>query len=642
MVDGVGTTHDVKIGDYHYLVRPGSYRKRGAQQFGPRFTTGDPDYNNLSAWQHWVQRCWVGGAGADEWKDDAMFDEGVGVDASQHEVMMLSRDLATDGGHTLEAGEKEFRVYNGTLYCMRMGANAKVWRFDPVTAFTLIKTFTHEVWGWAYHAGSLMFVGSGANIVAMSGAAGAEIFGDIPKPAGLTGTTAHWCAAYRDKLYVGLGRQIWRLTSTGSWDGSTAFYNADSITYLWRSAVHQGFLYMASENNVILRTDGNNTFEMFTFDEAPGQIDGLCSFDGRLFISAYEQLGATQGMQAVLYQLSGAALTELKRWAWSGYNVRPGFLRAFNGSLWFGASSLMGEGQQHGFGIMRYDPREDGYHLFASNMDDVTYAPGALAANNVVMDVIYWLGSIFCATYGHGVFVTPWTHRDASRYLATYDTTTAGVSVDSKNGGWYTSSDFDAGTPGLQKIWNAFVISIDLPAPACSAFVEYSLDGGTTWVEAGSITTLAAARLDAEIILGDGVTEVRGSRFKYRITLRTTDEMYSPFLRGVAVRYLPVPEPNWQWDMTLVLSESQALHDGTTQSPDNVLKMASLRDAFRTQSLIHFQDHDLAEYADGGSPGVIIQHMEEMVPVLGASSAGAREYEVRLTLLEMVEAYEAV
>lgn len=93
MPDGVGTTHHVKINGQFYLVRPGTYRKMPGPMFGARFTTGDPDYNNLSMWQHWAQTCWVGGFGATTWQDDAMFDEGVGIDASQHEVMVLARDL---------------------------------------------------------------------------------------------------------------------------------------------------------------------------------------------------------------------------------------------------------------------------------------------------------------------------------------------------------------------------------------------------------------------------------------------------------------------------------------------------------------------------------------------------------------------
>ena len=49
---GVGTTHHISLGGHYYLLKPASYQKRVAPQFGARFTTGDPDYNNLSFWQH--------------------------------------------------------------------------------------------------------------------------------------------------------------------------------------------------------------------------------------------------------------------------------------------------------------------------------------------------------------------------------------------------------------------------------------------------------------------------------------------------------------------------------------------------------------------------------------------------------------
>ena len=122
----VGTTHHLKLGTEYLVIRPNSYQKTPAPTFGARISSGDPDYNNLSIWQHWVQKCWVGGIGADEWVDDAMFDEGVGVDTTVHERVTLSRTLKRGSGANWTVGSSlaqgfRFIVYANVMYCLTMG-----------------------------------------------------------------------------------------------------------------------------------------------------------------------------------------------------------------------------------------------------------------------------------------------------------------------------------------------------------------------------------------------------------------------------------------------------------------------------------------------------------------------------------------
>lgn len=668
MVDGVGTTHDVKIGSHHYLVKPGSFRKRPAPMFGARFTTGDPDYNSLSAWQHWVQKCWVGGLGAKEWRDEAMYDEGAGVDTRYHELMVLTRDLgpsanrAAQGWNVTPGGSglpyhKRFFEYAGALYVLNFGATGThswLYRFDETSGdpatfnWDLVGTFTDKIARSACYFVGVEWIGvSGANMLYMTRPSGTEVFTTaVAKPAGMGSYTPYAMCVYKNRMYVGFGNNIYRLKPDGTWDGSTAFYTDEGANYFDGMEIHQGFLYISSQNGRILRTDGNNTFEIFQFDQVGG-IASMKSFDGRLFImyqdgiegvntDPFEAGGSTH---MILYQLSGSALTELKRWGRVGRKLGAGSMHQIDGKLYFGAPDLLGE-EGGGFGIAMYDPIEDAYHMVATMRDTDTYAEGTDNNNFFTPDVYLYHNKLFVSTTGHGVFYTDFTYRDMDRLQASYDTTPAGVGLASKNGGWYTSSDFDAGTPGLQKIWNAILVSIDLPDASCSALIEYSLDRGLTWQEAGTITTAAAANLEAELILGDGVTEVRSGRFKYRVTLRTTNSAYSPILRGVVVRYLPVPEPNWIWEMTLVLSEEQELHDKTIQAPNNAVKIAALRAAFRSQSLVHFTDPDSVQWAAGGLPGVLILSMTEFMPVIGPTSDGAREYEVGVQLMEMIEAYE--
>lgn len=828
---GIGTTHHVQIGDYFFLLRQATYRKRPAPLFGPRFTTGDPNYNNLSQWQYWAQTCWVGGFGAETWRDDAMFDEGVGVDATQHEVMTLSRDLgpSTRGTWVLSGNTGQpyiFAVYNNTLYCLATHISASdLWRYNDGSpgTWTKIKDFTEAVAWMDSFNGYLVFGDAGTTLNRMDSS---ETFTTFAKPSGRT-EKAYMMKTYRDHCYFVFGKYVYRLKKDFTWDGSTHFYEASDINYINHMEVHLGFLYMSSRNGHILRTDGNNTFDLWQFDNHV-VIWGLRSFDGRLFIGAAEEIEGTDSAQAVLYQFSGAAVTELKRWGRVGQDSTPGKLRAFERKLFFGASNLLGMGDEEGFGIAAYDPVEDAFHMFASNRDSVAYTPGTEGVNNRVDDVMFFKGRLFCATRGWGVFATPWTYKDVTRTQGLYDNTPIGsTAANARNGGWYESSDFDAGTPGLLKLWNAITLHIDLPTTACSASVEASVDGGNTWFFVGDVykedadiryatelplgsydgtpgstlntdggfetfsgTPGAAIANDAALqavldgwddirslpsgsevrventdpdtgtyclaleqaasptagaqvmvesarfavtggqmyeikartrgqsgnsagaaggvgvrwftaggaeisgvynrtvvgantswrdtsfhrvapenavealigvrntaetgysagndtVLFDNVDmhsidgePLRGTRLKYRVTLRTTDTSRSPQLRGVIVRYLPIPEPNWVWEMTAVLSDKQELLDLTIEEPDNETKVAALRAAFRAQNLVYYRDVNGEEYMEGGRPGVRIDNMEELLPHLGPSSAGALEYEVRLTLIEAVDSYE--
>lgn len=645
---GVRTTHHVKIGDQYYLVRPGSYRKRPAPLFGPRFTTGDPDYNTLAMWQHWVQSCWIGGIGAEEWEDDAMYDYAVGVDTSQHEVMMLSRDVGTTRGSAVDGDQavREFIIHQQRLFCLsygKTGTPSKLWRWNgssyaPNYAWVRLHTFNDACRSTASFADKLFIGDYGPTLIYFTFASdGTPTYTHIDKPASVGSQTPYAMAVYGDRLYVGFGKEIWRLKPDMTWDGSTPFYRASGINYIERMEVHLGFLYMASANGHILRTDGNATFDMWQFG-AGERISGMTSYDGRLFIAVADPndsaTAAQSATEGVLYQFSGAAVTELQRWGRENYDVTLGRMRAYNGKLFFGAPSLLG--YANGFGVAAYDAREDAVHIFATNRNTVTYAGGTEGINWRVDDVIYYAGHLFISVYGYGIFNTPMRFRDASRYLAAYDTTAAGASASAGNGGTITSSEFDGGTPGMQKLWRSMTIEYDLPNAACSVIPEFSLDKGQTWTALAALTHTGAFRYRTQILLPENT---RGPRFQWRLTLRTTNTGFSPFVRSVNVQYLPVPDPNWMWDMTLVLSESQELLDGTIESPDNVAKLAALRSAFRSQSLIQFVEPDGTEWSAGTSKGALIYSMEERIPNIDASSSGALESEVALTLVEAVEVY---
>ncbi len=653
----VGVTHHVKIGNDYFLIKPGTYRKRTAPMFGPRFTTGDPDYNNLSFWQHWVQRCWIGGFDAPEWQDEAMFDKSVGVDTSYHEVLLLARDLGGSNANRVAANynlsqesnvdhTRHFFTWAGSaaaegLYCLSMdsasgGANdARLFRFNG-TAWVQVNSFTRDCRSFARWNTKVYFGTSTGNLRKMTGSPGSESFADVAKPAGKT-DTPRAMRFWRGQLWVGFGDELWRMNRDETWDGSTAFYTGADVTQYSGFEPHLGFLYISTSNGHILRTDGNNTFDMWSM-ESGTQITSIRSFDGRLFVACKDPLEGSSASEAVLYQFTGAAVTELKRLGRIGVESTFGRLRALGGKLLMGAPSLFGF--ETGFGVTMYDPVEDSYHIFASNRDNATYAGGTEQVKWCVDDVIWFQNYLWVSVRGHGVFRTKYTVRDVQDLQATYDNTTAGGVY--PNGGWLESSDFDAGTPGLRKLWNAVVVDIDLPTTDTTVRLDYSIDGGDTWTTVATATkTGAAQRYQKTFRLGGAAGGIYAARFKYRLVLKTTNAQYSPAVRGVSVRYLPVPDPNWIWEMTLVLSDKQTLLDGTLDTPNNTNKLAALQTAFRAQSLTTFTDVDGTQWEVGGDPGVLIQSLDVSRPFLDASSKGALEGEVRIVLAEAVEDYDA-
>lgn len=645
MVDAVGTTHHVKVGQYHYLIRPGSYRKVPAPIMGARFATGDPDYNNLSVWQHWVQSCWIGGFGAPLWEDDGMYDEGAGVDTTMHDVVTLTRDLSRDSNAGGVTEVREFIVFNDTLYALCNGISgsqvARLYKYDASAGtWSNIKTFASHAKCMAVFNNKL-FIGEGGTGMAYMNTD--ETFANVAKPGSVGTLVPTAMMVFRGHLYVAFQRDVWRLKSNLSWDGSTVFYEAQSSNEINGMETHLGFLYMSTRDGHIIRTDGNNTFDMWDFDGGI-QIQSLRSFDGRLFIGCVEPLLGTTARQGVLYQFSGAAVTELKRWGRVGRDIFTGGMRVIGGRLFYGAPSLLGMGD--GFGVAVYDPAEDSHHIWATNKDYVTYAGGTEKRDWLVDDVIFFKGQIFASVRGHGIFFATYTHRDVERFEAFYDTTPDVAGASPTNSGWYTSSDFDGGTPGLMKLWNGITIGCDLPHADTSITVEYSVDGGTTWVSVGTLTkTVGQHRYARLFFLDDGEASpgpLYATSFKYRISLNTDDTSRSPQLRSVVVRYLPIPEPGWIWNMTLVLSEEQELLDGTIQEPDNAAKLAALREKFRAQEIVPFIEPDGTEWTSTNQrPGVLIREMQEHLPHIGPSSDGPLEYEIPIVLLEMNEHYES-
>ena len=638
---GVGTTHHLKLGNEFLIIRPNSYQKNPAPTFGARISSGDPDYNNLSIWQHWVQKCWVGGMGAPEWVDDAMFADGVGLDTTQHERVSLSRQLKrgsgagwTLGGST-EVEKHTFAVYKNVLHVLVTrnsptdAGDSRLYSYNPTT----------QVWtgitmpGTSFLARAItsfdgkLFVGgvqtAGTDVAKLYWATTPGTWTAITNPAGITATGVTALKTYNTKLYVGYGNSVWRMKDDESWDGNTVFYktNANSgSNYIAAMEVHLGFLYMLSQNGHLHRTDGSNTFDIWSWD---GQTAGvsLRSYDGKLFVGTYEWTDSSNIGYGVLYQFTGAAVTELKRWGRDGKSTSIGNMITYGRRLFYGASALFGV--RSGFGVACYDSVEDGHSIFAINDDAASYTdPSGTGAAWIVDDIIVFGGKMFCTVRGHGVFFTEDSFQDTILNRAQYTTSTTG--------GTLTSSVYDGGTPGLDKMWRKITVWCDLPASTQSFVFSYSIDGGTTWVAEPSVAGPSPSNGQYTFFLNN----IHSTRFQYRITMKTTDETKSPVLRGVSVAYLPQPEPNWMWTFTIPVTDKWELIDETVEAKNTNTLIAYLEDMYRSGQLVTFIDIDGVQWATNG-PGVLLYD----ISTVHYDVETPREADIRITLLEAVETY---
>jgi hypothetical protein len=655
---GVGTTHHIKLGSEYLIVRPNTYQKSPAPTFGARISTGDPDYNNLSIWQHWVQKCWVGGMGADEWVDDAMYKDAVGLDTTQHEVSRLARHLVrtssagTGGANWDRVKGGRFIVWKNYLFCLVMrdstatsGDDSLLYRYDAAgNSWTSVYLPGNSFYARAITTfdGKLMIAGTqtstGSNAAALYWYAGINpnSSGDwtkVANPAGLTSAAQVITAmrVYNSKLYVCYNTHVWRMkdtfdksgaTAADIWDGNTEFYkvNANSgSNAIVVMETHLGFLYMLSSNGHLHRTDGNNTFDIWSWD---GQTYGvsLRSYDGKLFVGTYEYTDTADIGYGVLYQFTGAAVTELKRWGVTGRATTIGQMVVYGRRLYYGAAGLFGV--RGGFGIACYDSVEDGHSIYSIN-DSPTYGDtDGKGTSWIVDDVFVFGGKMFCFVRGHGVFYSEDSFKDIDNGRAQFTTSTLG--------GVLTSSMYDGGTPGLEKLWRRITVWCDLPV-ATTMTVAYSTDGGFSWVPSAAVAGPSPAGGQHNFYLNN----VRSTRFQYRITLKSTDERYSPALRAISVSYLPQPEPNWSWSFVVPVADTWELLDGTDEDKNTNALLDYLEGLFRSQQLVTFTDIDGKVWSADGRPGALVYDMN----IVHYDVENPREADVRITLLETVEQY---
>ena len=333
---------------------------------------------------------------ADEWVDDAMFHEAVGLDTTVHEKFTLSRQLKrgsgagwTIGGKT-EVKYNRFFVGNGYLYCMVSRdsptdtGDSRLYKYEPDRGVrgpaVTMPGSSFFVRAMAWFDGKLFIGGrqtSGTDVARLYWTD--DLPGDITptwhtvsNPAGITDYGGHRDARLQHQVVRRL-RQLHlavegRRRHLGRRHG--LLQDQPELREQRTSSameVHLGFLYMLSANGHLHRTDGNNTFDIWSWD---GNTTGvsLRSYDGKLFVGTYEWTDTPTSATACSTSSRAPRSLNSSGGATPGKATTIGRMTTYARKLYYGASSLLGV--RGGFGIAVYDAVEDAHSIFAINDSD--------------------------------------------------------------------------------------------------------------------------------------------------------------------------------------------------------------------------------------------------------------------------------
>lgn len=637
---GVGLSHDISVGAYLLRLSANGYRRRPAPQRGARVAGGDYGWGDLSIWQRWHQFTWVGGIGADKWVDEGMYDFAVGMDTTVADQVSISRALR-QSTHTGWAASdyvpRQFLVHSGRLYCVTLQpagstVGSSVFRYEDVSdSWVRIKQF-----GTVWRASSVMSFGGffcvgfrNGKIRRTKNPATTASWKTTVAPRKVRGKPVTAMKPFGGFLYISYQDVVYRRKANWKVQGKKVFYNPSGASPIVAMEEHLGFLYMGSQNGHIHRTDGNASFDLYHWDGGT-RIQALKSFDGRLFVSTYEYEDDPELGVNGIYQFTGAAVTQLKRWGKREKATYGGRFAVHAGRLFYGAPGLWGFNEdvggtdQGGFGVAVFDPIEDAHSIWATNRNVGAYPDSTGVWRDwVIDDVIFWRGHLHAATRKHGQFRVPETYRDYVDGTVLYDVEEVSPGVWSGTG-FLESSVYDGGTPGLAKQWREFVLTAYLPL-GCTASLLYSLDGGESWTSGGTVTgSVTRSRRESFLL----PPTARSPSFRYRLEMTSDDANNSPVVTGVTVAYLPIPEPNWVWDVAVDVADRVQLLDQTDQSVSTAALVDYFAAAFRTQDVLSFVD------IDGRGYDVLLWDLIDDFRV-PASAGEQREGILRLTLLEV-------
>ena len=173
-----------------------------------------------------------------------------------------------------------------------------------------------------------------------------------------------------------------------------------------------------------------------------------------------------------------------------------------------------------------------------------------------------------------------------------------------KTTGWVKTAEWDFGWSNDMKLFGSIYVEHRALLPGQSIDVDYSLNGGTTWYDAG--TSAVSGAVNKTLTL-DNVT---GQSLKLKVTL-TGPGTSTPTLTKLVARAIACTDQSWIWDLRLLL----------TPPWDGAAAKTALKTSSDLQSQLVFID------IDGSSYNIIFEQLsiaDDIDPKLASAHVDVR------------------
>lgn len=155
---------------------------------------------------------------------------------------------------------------------------------------------------------------------------------------------------------------------------------------------------------------------------------------------------------------------------------------------------------------------------------------------------------------------------------------------------WLESDWFDGGLIEVYKDCESVFVSGDLPA-GTAVDVYWMDDQSADWELLGEITP--ALR---ELRWSDAATRPSTKRLRLALQLRTTDPYVTPVVNAVRLKYMPMVQDRWRWQLSLQCEDGQEMLDGSINEYSAQQQLAHLAELALATAPVRLRDIDGAEY----------------------------------------------
>jgi len=535
-------------------------------------TQVDSEFQDSSQFLPWAQTDWSGGFQFEKWTDNAGFKSGAGLDqiAKYGEMTLLNDKSATlkdfGTGFTFGAAVEYDRDTVGMVIGVTKGSGAsELWKMSTADSFTQITGGTwanvnavndmDELLGKAYIG---VTVSAGSALKSYNGSTVA----DITLTGGLASSTAvRMVKRIESRLYV------------GGYTGTAA--NGDSLIYSDdEGATWTNIITKTGKNRTITQGEDNLGILYFLIEDGNRTEFWQCNDTIVTQIYRWDELN-TPKLKCWLGKvyLEGTQGGKFMRFEWNGATLRTVFEEKISGLdlspspavIWknnFVSYGLIYDGLFHFPGyVFKYSTNKIyPFMVFGSGTTQVPYFYGLSGTNLII------------------------TKLNTSAYLTT---------------GNVISGIFNAGKPAVKKLWHSITISFKALVTDQTIVAAYSTDDETTWTTIGTISP-TTGETEKTLTLPDNTAS---KRIQIKLTV-TGGGSNTPTLYDFIVRFLPLTDDRFAWELLLNCTDNLMLLDGKTREAKwgselrNLLQVAE----FKNQ-IVEFQDVDFAESAINDESG---------------------------------------